>query len=55
MKKLAVTTDNTLKTASNGCPKCGKKPEEHGKVILCKSRDCGTEPFEARKDCTEET
>lgn len=34
------------KQAAEGCPECGKKPERHGKVLMCPVH--GTEPFEAK-------
>jgi len=35
------------KAASQGCPECGSKVEQHGKVLACPK--CGTEPFEGKK------
>jgi hypothetical protein len=32
------------KKAAQGCPKCGKKPQRHGKLLMCP--DHGSEPFE---------
>lgn len=32
------------KQAAEGCPVCGRKPEKHGKVLMCPVH--GTEPFE---------
>ena len=34
------------KKANEGCPECGKKPEKHGKVLMCPTH--GSEPFETR-------
>jgi len=34
------------KRANAGCPKCGKKPIRHGKVLMCP--DHGSEPWEAK-------
>lgn len=51
MEKLGVDEDvdqeNLEKQASDGCPKCGRKPERHGKVLVCPVD--GTEPFEKSK------
>ena len=50
MEKYAVdeSVDPGLeKQAAQGCPKCGGKVEQHGKVLMCPK--CGTEPFESKK------
>lgn len=48
MTKLGVdeTTDGEAleKAAAEGCPICGKKPERHGKILICPTH--GSEPFE---------
>lgn len=36
--------ENLEKQAAEGCPVCGKKPERHGKVLMCPQH--GSEPFE---------
>ena len=40
----SVDTEAVEKAASDGCPKCGRKVERHGNVVLCPVH--GTEPFE---------
>lgn len=50
MEKFGVdeSADKDLeKQASEGCPKCGSKPQLHGKVLICPN--CGSEPFENPK------
>ncbi len=32
------------KQAGQECPRCGRKVERHGKVLVCPN--CGSEPFE---------
>lgn len=32
------------KAAAEGCPRCGRKVQLHGNVLLCPN--CGSEPFE---------
>jgi uncharacterized Zn finger protein (UPF0148 family) len=48
MEKYAVREDvnqeHLEKIASQGCPKCGKSLEKHGRVLRCPIH--GTEPFE---------
>lgn len=45
MKKYGVrTTDTTAKTASTGCPYCGKALTKLAGVVLCPVH--GSEPFE---------
>lgn len=48
MDKYAVDQDvdqeKLEKQSAEGCPKCGQKPEKHGKVLACPTH--GTEPFE---------
>ena len=47
MEKYGVdeNADESLeKKASQGCPKCGKKPVVHGHVLMCP--DHGSEPWE---------
>jgi hypothetical protein len=36
--------DKLEKQAAEGCPICGRKPEKHGKVLMCPVH--GSEPFE---------
>jgi len=36
------------KVATGGCPLCGKKPERHGKLLMCPTH--GSEPFETKKE-----
>jgi nucleoid DNA-binding protein len=48
MEKYGVdeSADKDLeKQAAEGCPVCGKKPERHGKVLMCPQH--GSEPFES--------
>lgn len=51
MEKLGVDESSNQekleKIASEGCPKCGGKVEQHGSVASCVN--CGTEPFESKK------
>lgn len=42
-----VDQDVLEKRANNGCPKCGRKVDMHGKTAVC--ANCGTEPFEDKK------
>lgn len=47
MEKYAVEEQASAqdeKYAAEGCPKCGKKPERHGGLLVCPK--CGSEPFE---------
>lgn len=48
MEKFGVdeSTDGEAleKAAAKGCPICGKKPEQHGTVLICPVH--GSEPFE---------
>lgn len=49
MEKFGVdesADENLEKQAAEGCPECGKKPELHGKVLMCPVH--GSEPFEKK-------
>lgn len=50
MEKYAVDEEvdqeKLEKAAASGCPNCGRKPEKHGKILVCPS--CGSEPFEKK-------
>jgi hypothetical protein len=51
MDKLGVDEnvdgEDLEKKATDGCPKCGAKPERHGNVLVCPNH--GSEPFEQPK------
>jgi len=51
MEKYGVdesTSADLEKRAAKGCPECGRKPERHGRILVCPIH--GTEPFEAHEE-----
>ena len=50
MEKLGVDEqidqESLEKKATQGCPECGQKLAQHGKVLVCPVH--GTEPFEEK-------
>ena len=49
MEKYGVdegADEDLEKKASEGCPVCGQKPVQHGRLLMCPTH--GSEPFEKK-------
>ena len=47
VEESGVDDEKLEKAASEGCPNCGAKVAQEGKILICPR--CGTKPFEVEK------